>query len=99
MKSLIFSFLVFLFARPVFSEFNQQGGDEQSAIDPLYSESVVWEEAFFASQKRQRDIAQVKEEKVTTRFQWQGDLAILDEIPHSYPRVSRSTLQKRVLAE
>ncbi len=100
MKSLIFSLIVFLFARPVLSEFNQQGESDQCVIDLLYSENVSWEEASFSSQRRQRDIAGfVKQDKVTVGFQWQGDLVVLDEIPYSYPRVSRSALQKKISAE
>ncbi len=99
MKFFILSILVFLFARPVFSEPNQQEISEQSVIDPLYSENIAWEEASFTSQKKQRDIARVKKEKILNKSQWQDDLDVLDEIPYSYPQVSRSYLQKRVLAE
>lgn len=98
MKSLIFSIFIFLFVRPAFSEFKQQV-DEQSVIDPVYSKGIVWEEASFTSQKKQRNIASVKEENTSHEFQWQGNLEVLNEIPYSHPQVSRFWLKKKVLAE
>lgn len=99
MKSLIFYIFIFLFARPAFSEFNQQEINEQSVIDPLYSKNIVWEEASFADQKNQRDLASIKKENTVHEFQWPGDLEVLGEIPYSYPKVSRFWLEKKVLAE
>ena len=68
MKIFILSVLIFLFARPVFSEFNQHGGEQFSVIEPLYCEKVIWEEASFSKKKNQRDLAKIKEEKVNADF-------------------------------
>ena len=98
MKPLILSIFIFLSTCPVFSEFNRQI-DEQSIIDSMYFENIVWEEASFTSRKNQRSLASIKKENNTHEFQWQGDLEVLSEIPYSYPWVSRFWLEKKVLAE
>ena len=101
MKSILLSFVIFIFARPVFSELNQglsQQQMEHSIIDDNYMNEVI-EESTFPNQQAQRDIAQVRTKKAVTNSDWDEHLEVLKEIPYSEAQLSHSGIQRKVLAE
>lgn len=72
---------------------------DESVIEIEYLEDISWEEPAFGSRIPQRDIAEFKEAAEAVEFEWQGQLAVLKEIPYSYPELTRSQLQREVLGK
>ena len=101
MRSILLSFVIFIFARPVFSELNQNFSYKQmehSIIDDNYMDEVT-EESTFPNQQAQRDIAQQRTKEALTDSNWDEHLEVLTEIPYSEVQLSHSSLQRKVLSE
>lgn len=72
---------------------------DESVIDMQFVDNVNWEEPVFAGRTEQRDIAEFKEVMEPTEVEWQGQLAVLKEIPYSYPELTRNQLNRQVLGK
>lgn len=97
MKSL-FIFLIFFSSQGLWAEIDLSTiNKENVVIDSTYVQSVQWEEPSFPSRRAERDLAQMPAE--APEGEWQGQLAVLKEIPYSYPQLNDRILQLRILGE
>ncbi len=62
-------------------------------------QNLQLEDPVFPSRKFERDVATLNEEVKHQDVEWQGQLAVVKEIPYSYPWLTHTTLQLRTLNE
>ena len=71
----------------------------ETAIEQQWFVNLDLEEPVFSSRKFERDLAAYSYDKKPQGLGWQGQLAVVKEIPYSYPWLTHSTLQLRTLNE
>ena len=80
----------------------EMGSVDETVIVDLELNTHNWQEPIFSNQPRQREVASRGAEETDSEsefFEWAGEIQVLGEIPYTYPSLSRTTLQRRVLAQ
>ncbi len=101
LKSLfLFTFLCPLFLYADLNNNIMNLNKEEVIIDPAYMDAVSWDAPSFPSRKPESDITRQLATNQSQDTDWQGgQLAVLKEIPYSYPQLSDRILQLRTLSE
>lgn len=73
--------------------------EDEVVIEQNWLVEVNYEEPVFSDSPGERSLAEATAGSGDSDFKWQGQLKVLDEIPYSYPSISRSHVRDKALAE
>jgi hypothetical protein len=93
----------FFYQSIVFADFINSdafnGTANEVIIDNLVVDKVTFEEPVFMDRRIERDIAQMSPDMPQSSTDNLGQLTVLKEIPFTYPIISQSLLEARVLID